>query len=63
MRQGIRDFWSQLVGPGPLDVFIAGLHDATGISLTLAYWSVFAGMLVLALLLGRRPGPGRRGRR
>ena len=49
--------WNSL-GPGPLDVFIAGLREATGISLTLAYWSAFAGMLVLALLLGRRPGPG-----
>lgn len=45
-------------GPGPLDVFIAGLRESTGISLTLAYWSAFAGMLVLALMLGRRPGPG-----
>jgi len=49
--------WNSL-GPGPLDVFIAGLRESTGISLTLAYWSAFAGMLVLALLLGRRPGPG-----
>ena len=45
-------------GPGPLDVFIAGLRETTGISLTLAYWSAFAGMLALATLLGRRPGPG-----
>ena len=45
-------------GPGPLDVFITGLRETTGISLTLAYWSSFAGMLVLAALLGRRPGPG-----
>ena len=45
-------------GPGPLDVFIAGLRTTTGISLTLAYWTSFAGMLVLAALLGRRPGPG-----
>lgn len=45
-------------GPGPLDVFIAGLRETTGISLTLAYWSSFAGMLAIAALLGRRPGPG-----
>jgi uncharacterized membrane protein YczE len=45
-------------GPGPLDVFIVGLRESTGISLTLAYWSAFGGMLGLALLLGRRPGPG-----
>jgi uncharacterized protein len=45
-------------GPGPLDVFIAGLRETTGMSLTLAYWSAFGGMLVLAVVLGRRPGPG-----
>lgn len=45
-------------GPGPLDVFITGLRETTGISLTLAYWSAFAGMLALVVLLGRRPGPG-----
>jgi uncharacterized protein len=45
-------------GPGPLDVFIFGLRETTGISLTVAYWSAFGGMVVLALLLGRRPGPG-----
>jgi hypothetical protein len=49
--------WNSL-GPGPLDVFIAGLHETTGISLTLAYWSAFAGMSGLVALLGRRPGPG-----
>lgn len=45
-------------GPGPLDVFIAGLRESTGMSLALAYWSAFGGMLALAVLLGRRPGPG-----
>lgn len=45
-------------GPGPLDVFIAGLRETTGMSLALAYWSAFGGMLALAVLLGRRPGPG-----
>lgn len=45
-------------GPGPLDVFIAGLRETTGMPLTLAYWSAFAGMLAVVMLLGRRPGPG-----
>lgn len=45
-------------GPGPLDVFIVGVRDATGLSITLAYWSTFAFVLALVLLLGRRPGPG-----
>ncbi len=45
-------------GPGPLDVFIFGLRETTGVPLTVAYWSAFGGMVVLALLLGRRPGPG-----
>jgi uncharacterized membrane protein YczE len=45
-------------GPGPLDVFIFGLRETTGIPLTVAYWAAFGGMVVVALLLGRRPGPG-----
>ncbi len=45
-------------GPGPLDVFIVGLRDITGLSVTLAYWSAFSLMLMLVVLLGRRPGPG-----
>lgn len=45
-------------GPGPLDMFVVGLRDATGIPLTLAYWAAFGLVLMLAWVLGRRPGPG-----
>lgn len=45
-------------GPGPLDVFIAGLHDLTGVPLTFAYWGAFGLMLAVAVGLGRRPGVG-----
>lgn len=45
-------------GPGPLDVFIVGLRNVTGLPLAIAVWAAFALMVMLALALGRRPGPG-----
>lgn len=49
--------WSGF-GPGPLDVFIVGLSESTGLPLTFAVWSAFGLLLALAMLLGRRPGVG-----
>jgi uncharacterized membrane protein YczE len=49
--------WTRL-GPGPLDVFIGAIRVRTGLSLTLAIWLVIASLIVVAWLLGRRPGPG-----
>ena len=45
-------------GPGPLDVFIAALHSSTGIPLAFAAWAAAAGLMSIALVLGRRPGLG-----
>jgi uncharacterized protein len=45
-------------GPGPLDVFVSGFSEATGMPLALAYWCAFAVTLALVMALGRRPGPG-----
>lgn len=45
-------------GPGPLDVFIVGLRETTGIPLAVAVWLAFALTAVLAWALGRRPGAG-----
>lgn len=45
-------------GPGPLDVFIVGLRDTTGMPLAAAVWAAFGLLAVLAWVLGRRPGVG-----
>ena len=49
--------WTGL-GPGPLDVFIGGVREQTGLPLTLAVWVTIAVMLGVAWGLGRRPGLG-----
>lgn len=49
--------WTGL-GPGPLDVFIGGVREQTGLPLTLAVWVTIAVMLAVAWGLGRRPGLG-----
>ena len=49
--------WTEL-GPGPLDVFIGGVRERTGLPLTLAVWVTIAAMLGVAWGLGRRPGVG-----
>ena len=49
--------WTGL-GPGPLDVFIGGVREQTGLPLTLAVWVTIAAMLGVAWGLGRRPGLG-----
>lgn len=49
--------WTGL-GPGPLDVFIGGVREQTGLPLTLAVWVTIAAMLAVAWGLGRRPGLG-----
>ena len=45
-------------GPGPLDVFIVGLRETTGMPLAVAVWAAFGLLAVLAWALGRRPGFG-----
>ena len=49
--------WTEL-GPGPLDVFIGGVHQQTGLPLTLAVWLTVGSMIGMASMLGRRPGVG-----
>lgn len=46
------------IGVGPLDVFIVAIQDLTGLPLALSLYSVVASLLVIAWVLGRRPGPG-----
>ena len=45
-------------GAGPLDVVIGGIRDLTGLPLTLAVWLTTGTLLLVAWLLGRRPGFG-----
>lgn len=49
--------WNGL-GPGPLDVFVGAVRNLFGVPLAIALWMTFALMIVVATLLGRRPGPG-----
>ena len=49
--------WTQL-GPGPLDVFIGAIRSITGLPLTFAVWMTVGALIVVAWLLGRRPGLG-----
>lgn len=49
-------FWTDL-GPGPLDVFAGALRDRFDIPLAVALWSLSATLIVVATVLGRRPGP------
>lgn len=44
------------LGANSWDVFAVGLADATGLSLTVILWGCGGTNLVLAMLLGRRPG-------
>ena len=50
-------FWTRL-GPGPLDVFIGAVSERTGLPLAIAVWVTVGSMILLAALLGRRPGVG-----
>lgn len=45
-------------GPGPLDVFIGGIRELTGLPLMVAVWLTIGSLAVLAWSLGRRPGFG-----
>lgn len=49
--------WNDL-GPGPLDVFIGGIREQTGLPLTVAVWLTVGSMIAGAWALGRRPGVG-----
>lgn len=49
--------WNDL-GPGPLDVFVGAIRELAGIPLAIALWLTVGSMMVVAMLLGRRPGPG-----
>lgn len=49
--------WTQL-GPGPLDVFIGAISELTGLPLAIAVWATVGSLILLATLLGRRPGIG-----
>jgi uncharacterized membrane protein YczE len=49
--------WGQL-GPGPLDVFVVAVRDRTGLPLAFAMWLTLGAMIVVAWLMGRRPGAG-----
>jgi uncharacterized membrane protein YczE len=49
-------FWTDL-GPGPLDVFAAAVRDRFEIPLAIVLWSLSAILIVVATVLGRRPGP------
>lgn len=49
--------WNEL-GPGPLDVFIGGIRQQTGLPLTFAVWLTVGSMIAVASMLGRRPGVG-----
>jgi uncharacterized membrane protein YczE len=49
--------WNDL-GPGPLDVFVGAIRELAGVPLAVALWVTVASMMVVATLLGRRPGPG-----
>lgn len=46
------------IGPGPLDVFIGGVREITGLPLSLALYATVGLLLAIAWLLGRRPGIG-----
>ena len=49
--------WTRL-GPGPLDVFITAVVERWGVPITFVVWAVSLTMMAIAVLLGRRPGPG-----
>lgn len=49
--------WNDL-GPGPLDVFISAISERTGLPLAIALWVTVGSMILVATVLGRRPGPG-----
>lgn len=49
--------WNDL-GPGPLDVFVGAIRELAGVPLAIALWITVASMMLVAALLGRRPGPG-----
>jgi len=49
--------WNDL-GPGPLDVFVGAIRQLAGVPLAIALWATVGSMMVVATLLGRRPGPG-----
>lgn len=45
-------------GPGPLDVFIGGIRQLTGLPLMVAVWLTIGSLAALAWALGKRPGFG-----
>jgi uncharacterized membrane protein YczE len=49
--------WDRM-GPGPLDVLIVAIRDHTGLELAPAMWLTVGALIVVAWLLGRRPGAG-----
>ena len=49
--------WDEL-GPGPLDVLIVAVRDHTGLALAPAMWLTIGVLILIAWLLGRRPGAG-----
>jgi uncharacterized membrane protein YczE len=49
--------WNDL-GPGPLDVFIGAIRNITGAPLSLAVWGTVGTLVLIAWVLGRRPGLG-----
>ncbi|MGI9597998.1 MAG: hypothetical protein ACR2QK_17680, partial [Acidimicrobiales bacterium] len=46
------------LGPGPFDVLIAGIANQTGLSFALSLWVAAGALATVAIILGRRPGPG-----
>ncbi len=49
--------WTGL-GPGPLDVFIGGVRNLTGLPMSVAVWLTVGSLVGAAWMLGRRPGFG-----
>ena len=49
--------WNGL-GAGPLDVFIGAVRTRSGLPLGPTVWLVVGSMIVVSVMLGRRPGPG-----
>ena len=49
--------WNGL-GAGPLDVFIGAVRTRSGLPLGPTVWLVVGSMIVVSVVLGRRPGPG-----
>lgn len=46
------------IGPGPLDMFMASVQEQTGVPFAIVLWTIIGSLVVIARLLGGRPGPG-----